>query len=117
MRHRGPRLPLQLFAHRPRPPRRRPMVASRLSFVVLALGRLPRLLRSLSALRRLERDARAPCLRQADRDRLLRGPRAVLALANVMDLLADELAGLSGRRLALAPGLARALERFLLRHG
>src|SRR5262249_10479050 len=39
-------------------------------------------------------DAGSPRLRQPDRDRLLGRPRAVLALADVMDLLADELAGL-----------------------
>src|SRR5262249_1177385 len=43
-----------------------------------------------AARRRTERHSRAPGLRQADRDRLLRRPRAVLALADVVHLLAHE---------------------------
>src|SRR5687767_10633518 len=59
--------------------------------------RLP--LRGAPLLRQLH--ARLPRLRQTDRDRLLRRPRAVLAFTNVMDLLAHELARLRAGRLAL----------------
>jgi len=40
----------------------------------------------------------------------------VLAVADVLDFLADEFAGLCRRRLALAPRALRALSRGLLRH-
>ena len=46
---------------------------------------------------RLNGHAGAPRLREADGDDLLRGPRPVLALADVVDLLADEFARLRGR--------------------
>ena len=55
-------------------------------------------------------------LRQADGNGLLRRPRAVLALANVVHLFAHELAGLRRRRLSLARILVRALDRFSFRH-
>ena len=56
-------------------------------------------------------------LRQAYGDRLLRGLRAVLALADVVDLLAHVLAGLRARRFSPALGLAGALGGLLLEHG
>src|SRR5262245_4202593 len=58
----------------------------------------------------------APRLREADRDRLLGRARAVLALADMVDLLAHELAGLGARRLALAGVLAGALDGSFFRH-
>src|SRR5262249_14821072 len=60
--------------------------------------------------------AGASGLAEPDRDRLLRRPGPVLALADVMHLFTDELAGLAGGPLAFALGLARSLERFLFGH-
>src|SRR6188474_1313767 len=61
-------------------------------------------------------DAGPARLRQPDRDRLLRRSRAVLALADMMDLFADELAGLRGRCFPLTFVAPRAFQRFLLWH-
>src|SRR5262245_45600638 len=66
----------------------------------------PRRRRRLALLLRRQLDACAPCLGEADGNRLLRRARAVLALAHVVDLFADELARLCARRLAL-PLVAR----------
>jgi hypothetical protein len=55
-------------------------------------------------------------LREPDRDRLLRGPRAVLSLTNVPNLLVHEFAGLRRRRSALSLRRARLFQRRLLRH-
>src|SRR6185503_16779931 len=60
--------------------------------------------------------AGAPRLRQPDRDRLLGGPGAVAAPADVVDLLADELAGLGAGRLSFPLRLAGALQRAFLGH-
>src|SRR2546421_6659555 len=76
----------------------------------------PRGARGAPLRRRLEPHAGAPRLGQADGDRLLGRARAVLALPHVLDLLADELAGLRRRRLALPLRLMRSLDRLLLRH-
>src|SRR5262249_10900435 len=67
-----------------------------------------------AARRRRQRHAGAARLRQADGDRLLRRSRAVFALANVMDLLADELTRLRARRLPLPFVAPRPLDRLLL---
>jgi hypothetical protein len=63
-----------------------------------------------------ELHARTTRLREPDRDRLLRRSRAVLALANVMDLLTHELAGLSRRRLSFTLVLTSPPQRFFFRH-
>src|SRR5207237_6634296 len=55
-----------------------------------------------------QRHPGAARLRQADGDRLTRGARAVLALANIFHLLADELARDAARRLTGARFSARA---------
>src|SRR6185436_6324120 len=55
-------------------------------------------------------------LGEADRDRLLRGAGAVLPFADVVHLLAHELAGLGGQRLPLPLVPGRALQRLLLGH-
>ena len=82
---------------------------------VVVPGRL--LLRALLAAgRRRQPHARAARLAEADRDRLLRGARAVFALAAVVDLLPDEFAGLGARRLPFPTVFLRAFERFLLGH-
>src|SRR6185503_8554834 len=97
MRRRTPRLALErAFGGPPTAPRRRPRLALVLADLVVALGRLPRA--TVSAARRLQGDARAPRLRQADRDRLLGRARAVLAAADVIHLLVNELACRGRRR-------------------
>src|SRR6266850_4751008 len=60
---------------------------------------------------------RAARLRHADRNRLLRRASAMLPLTNVMHLLADELAGLRGCRLAGALVGAGAPQRLFFGHG
>src|SRR6185436_14449317 len=82
-----------------------------------ALRALSRLLGGLAFFRRRQFHAGATRLLQSDGDRLFRAPRAVLAFADVLDLLAHELAGLRGRRLALALVLSRPADGFFLRHG
>src|SRR5262245_60829984 len=62
-------------------------------------------------------DTGTPRLRQTDGDGLLGALRAVLALADVVDLLADELARLRARRLALALVAAGTFEGGFFRHG
>src|SRR5262245_6692255 len=84
--------------------------------LVGVLGTLARPLAGLAALRRLQIDAGPAGLRQTDRNRLLRRAGSVFAFANVMHLLADELAGLSGRRLALTPISLGSFHGFLLGH-
>src|SRR6185369_17845071 len=68
------------------------------------VGALHRLLRSLGHRvggLGLERDAGAPCLGEADGDRLLRRGRTVFALPDVVHLLPDELPRGSRGTLAL----------------
>src|SRR5438105_9029259 len=83
----------------------------------VALGALASLLRGLAAARRLHVDARPAGLRKPDRDRLLGGASAVLALTHVLDFLMDECTGLRGRRLSLTLGLAGLLDGLSFRHG
>lgn len=64
------------------------------SFREISLGLLLRASRRGALLRRGELDARATCLGESDCDCLLRGSRAMLALANVIHLFANELARL-----------------------
>src|SRR5262249_23234197 len=68
------------------------------------------------ALRRGHVHAGAPGLAEADGDRLLGVAGAVLAAADLVDLLADELAGLDGRALARALVGAGTLEGALSWH-
>src|ERR1700675_1832138 len=75
------------------------------------------LFRGFTGLGHLERPARAPLFAQADRDGLFRFLRAVLAFADVMDLLADEFALLGAGGLAFSAVLPRALQDFLFGHG
>ena len=91
------RLALQRLRCRARPgPRRLRWLA--LPGLVCLRRRAPR--RRLAPLRWAQWHTCASRLRQPDRDRLLRRPRAVFAFPDVVDLLADELAG--GRRRATA---------------
>src|SRR3954465_13956125 len=64
-----------------------------------------------------QRHAGAPGLREADGDRLLGRARAVRALADLIDLLADEFARDGAGRLALARLPARAFECAFFGHG
>ena len=73
----------------------------RVEFRLVTQLRVPR--------RRREFHAGAARLGEPDGDGLLRGARAVLALAHVVNLLAHELSRLRGRRLALGLVLASAL--------
>src|SRR5205085_4564078 len=86
------------------------------AFRIGALGALAGLLRGLSLPRRRQIDAGAPGLGQTDRDRLLARSRAVLALADVVHLLANEFPRLRRRRLAFALVPFGTFERFFLRH-
>src|SRR5262252_5044841 len=65
----------------------------------------------------LERHAGAASLGQADGDRLLGRPRAVLALADVMHFLPNELAGGRGGAFPLPQIFLCSLQRLLLGHG
>src|SRR5262245_14928327 len=107
---------LQGFADRARASRRRPVFPVILSLAGVATGVLSRLLRHGAWSWRPDLDARASSLGETDRDRLLGRPRPVLAFANVVELLPNELTRLGGRGLALALRLAGTLQGFLLRH-
>src|SRR5581483_6223285 len=74
------------------------------------------LLRRLPLLRRLQVNAGPPCLRQSDRNGLLRGSRAMLPLTNVLHLLAHEFPCLSARGFPLAAISACPLNGLLLWH-
>src|SRR5690242_12854416 len=82
----------------------------------IALGGTPGAPRRRSFARHRDRYAGAACLGQPDRDRLLGGARAVLALADVMDLFAHELAGGGTCTIPSTQLLAGSLERGLLGH-
>jgi hypothetical protein len=87
----------------------------------LALPRIARRLLAcrrfrLSLLRRLEFYTRAAGLGQPDRDGLLGRTRTVFALTDMLDLLVDEFARLSGWRLSLSGVPPRASDGFLFRH-
>src|ERR1700682_6544514 len=111
-------LALQRGADCPAPPRGWPAgLSPPLPDLIGAPGRAPRSRLCLSLGRRFERHAGPPGLGKADGDRLLRGARAVLSLADVLDLLADELACRGRGLLAFAQVLLRPLHRFLLGHG
>src|SRR5215813_2652456 len=66
---------------------------------------------------RLERHPGATSLGKADGDRLLGRPRPVLALADVMHFLLNELAGGRGGALPLTQIFLCSLQRLLLGHG
>src|SRR5437879_12946877 len=66
--------------------------------------------------RRGELHTGTPGLAEPDRDRLLRRAGAMLALADVVNLFAHELARLRRGGLPAALVLAGALQRLLLRH-
>ena len=78
---------------------------------------LPGAPRGRGLLWRFQLHTGTPSLREADRDRLLRASRPVFSLANVLDLLAHEPAGLGARGLPLSLVALRALDDLLLGHG
>src|SRR3954470_7927287 len=87
-------------------PCRRTMAAS-----VGTLRALPRFRRRCAFARRLQINARASCLREPDRNGLLRRARAMLAFADMVDLLANELACLRAGSFAFASIATRPLQR------
>src|SRR5438067_2925408 len=108
------RLALQRTADSARPPAGRAAGLAPLREVALRLAARPR--GRLPASGRWQLHSRAARLRQADRDGLLRRTRAVLALPNVVHLLAHELASLRRRRLALRGVFLRAVDGLLVGH-
>lgn len=97
-------------------PSLRNVVIAALSGTVRTCRTLPRPLRNGSFLGRRQVDAGPSSLRQADRDGLLAGTRTVLALADVLHLLAYEFPSLRRRCLALLPVPTRPFECSFLRH-
>src|SRR5206468_5774865 len=87
-----------------------------LTCFISVFGALAGALLGLAFLGRGEGNAGSPRLRKADGDGLFRRPCAMLAAADLVDLLANELTSLSGGRLALALGLAGFLDGSFLRH-
>src|SRR5262245_9470012 len=82
----------------------------------VSLGGLSALLRHGAFAGRLEMNPRTPRLRQTDCDRLFRRARTVLALANMVELFAHELARLCRRGPPLTLVSPCAPQRFLVRH-
>jgi hypothetical protein len=82
--------------------RRCPRLPASASFAERSLRRSTRACRRGPFAGRWKIDASLPRLRQADGNRLLRRACTVLAFANVLDLLANELTGLCGWRPARA---------------
>jgi len=72
--------------------------------------------RRLAFARRWKFDTRSPRLRQSNRYGLFRGAGPVLALADMIHLLANELPSLGGRRLSLPPIALRSFQGSLFRH-
>ena len=115
----GRRMPLVLegLAGRPRATRgRRPARAPSATSRVVGLGLSTCLLGGGAPLRRRQRDARAPRLRQTDRDRLLRRPRPVLSGADVVNLFSHVLSRLSRRGLPLGLVALRSSSHSLFGH-
>src|SRR5207237_7223903 len=109
-------LALERAPNRSRARLRRTTLGARFSFGDVA-RRLPACTSRRGALlRRREFDAGAPRLGETDRDRLFGRSRAMLALADVMHLLAHEFAGLSTRCFPFALVLVRAFDRFSFWH-
>src|SRR5438270_9495807 len=94
-----------------------PPPASGAATTQVAAGPGAHLLGSPAAFRRSELDAGAARFGKPNGDSLLRRARSVLALSNVMHLLANKFAGLSARRFALALILVCAFQCLLLWHG
>ena len=116
MRGRRTAFPLQCTQDSPRPPCRRLPVRAALPLGVIALSLSSSPGRSFAPLGRRQFHARATRFRQADRNRLLRRPRSVLAFANVFDLFAHELAGLRSGRLAASRSSSGPFHGPLFRH-
>jgi len=87
-----------------------------LAFAIGAFGTTAGLFRNASPRRRTQLHSGTPGLRQSDRNGLFGRASAVLALANMMHLFANELAGLSARGFALLRIPARAFNGFVFWH-
>ena len=110
--HGHPRLTSQRAANCARAPRRRTAATACAGCCIRACDHSrPR------AARQREPYARSTCRREADSDGLPGRPCAMFSLANVVNLFADELAGLRGRGLAGPLVSARALDCSLFWHG
>lgn len=100
-----------------RPLRRRLSLRRRaMSAGIGPLSALPRPLARLPLFRRRQIDTGPPRFGQSNRNRLLRRSRAVFPFANVLDLLANKLAGLRAGRFSLALISRHTLQGLLLRH-
>jgi len=80
------------------------------------LGAATRLFGCFAFFRSRQIDAGAARFREPDGDRLFCGSCAVLALADMMHLFANEFAGLCRRGFTLPLVALRPFDRFLLRH-
>jgi hypothetical protein len=112
----GTAFPLERGADGARSLRRRLRPGASSSSRQIRRGALAGLLRCRSLLGWWKLHARPSRLGQPDRDRLLCRSRAVLSLANVVYLLANELTRLGRRGFPLALVSFSALDRLLLRH-
>ena len=88
-----------------------------LALLVIACRFLPRAGRGLAATRWSELYARAPGLRQADRNGLLRRRSTMFSLADMVHLLPHKFARLRAGRLAFACIFPGSLESLFFRHG
>src|SRR5262245_34258281 len=116
VRGRAPGLAREDLRHGARDARPTPGRALVLARLISIFGAFPCALLDLAFLRRLEAHAGAPRLGEADGNGLLGRAGAVLAAADLVDLLAHEFACLRRRRLALALVLPGPFDRSLLRH-
>lgn len=116
LRGRRAGLAFQSAGARAPPLGRRPPLAPPLADLQVSFCRMLRTRARLARFRRRERHASAPRLREPDRDRLLARARTMLALPDVIHLLAHELASGSARALALLQIPLRSLHGLLFRH-
>src|SRR5687768_607580 len=91
-------------------------MTARLAFAIITFGVLARFRRRSAAPRRRQLHSSTASFGQADRNRLLRGTRAMFAFANVMDFLAHEFARLRRRRLSFRLVPACSSKRFFFWH-
>ncbi len=87
------------------------------ALLAVARGAPARFLRRGAGFRQRQGDPRSSRFRKSDGNRLLRRARTVFALSHVMDLFANELSRLGGRRLSLLLGGSSPFLGLLFRHG
>lgn len=116
MRSRGVRLAAQSFFHCARSCRRRLLFALARAFGGIAHRLFPHFGRGRSFFRRRQFHPGTPRFRKADRDRLFRRARTVLAFADVIHFLADKFARLGRRRFSFALVFAGPFHRFFFWH-